>query len=269
MLSVTDILKKKYPDLNPAEKKVADYILLNTNKIALLSMKKLSEQCGVSDNSVLRLCRFCGFSGYKDFKTELVINLLSEGESIYQTIDYKVDNFHAQKEKISLTLHESIKQTFQLVQENDIQEIAEKIMTSWRTIIIGLAGSAGVGYIFSDALFLLRVHSQALYDRIQIERNCISLSKHDVCFGISNTGETAEVLENLQKAQQNGAYTVLLSNNSDIKHLPYINKFLLTKISFKNIAGQYFGISRSVQLAIIELILKEINNLRQNERKDQ
>ena len=49
-----------YISLTKAEKKVADYIQKNPDKIILMSLQKLARECGTSDATVLRLCRTLG-----------------------------------------------------------------------------------------------------------------------------------------------------------------------------------------------------------------
>ena len=86
--------------MSPSEKAVAAYILKNPEEIVLLSMRGLAEKTKVSNNTVFRFCRTCGFSGYLDFKTALVPQIVSKKGSIYQQVDTK-DQFSIQKDKIS------------------------------------------------------------------------------------------------------------------------------------------------------------------------
>ena len=70
-----------YGDLRKSEKKAADYILKNMEQAAELSIDRLAEAAGVSQPTVLRMLRAFGFSGYKDFKYQLVSELAqSEAE---------------------------------------------------------------------------------------------------------------------------------------------------------------------------------------------
>ena len=70
-----------YGDLRKSEKKAADYILKNMERAAELSIDRLAEAAGVSQPTVLRMLRAFGFSGYKDFKYQLVSELAqSEAE---------------------------------------------------------------------------------------------------------------------------------------------------------------------------------------------
>ena len=64
-----------YGDLRKSEKKAADYILKNMEQAAELSIDRLAEAAKVSQPTVLRMLRAFGFSGYKDFKYQLVSEL--------------------------------------------------------------------------------------------------------------------------------------------------------------------------------------------------
>ena len=64
-----------YGDLRKSEKRAADYILRHMEQAAELSIDRLAEAAEVSQPTVLRMLRSLGFSGYKDFKYQLVSEL--------------------------------------------------------------------------------------------------------------------------------------------------------------------------------------------------
>ena len=51
--------------MGPAEKKIADYILQNSNDIISTSISEFAEKCGCGDATVVRFARRLGFDGYQ------------------------------------------------------------------------------------------------------------------------------------------------------------------------------------------------------------
>lgn len=68
-------IQSTYNQLTRTEKKVADYVLQNKNKVLYMSITDLADACKVGDTSVYRFCRTLGLDGYQQFKMKLSISL--------------------------------------------------------------------------------------------------------------------------------------------------------------------------------------------------
>ena len=60
-------IETRYGDMRVSEQKAANYVLDHFEKIPDMSLKELSDQCGVSQPTVLRMVRAIGFLGLKIF----------------------------------------------------------------------------------------------------------------------------------------------------------------------------------------------------------
>ncbi len=63
-VSVLENIKESYDMLFVAEKKVADYIVENANKVIMMNVSQLATESGVSDATVVRMCKHLGYKGY-------------------------------------------------------------------------------------------------------------------------------------------------------------------------------------------------------------
>ena len=79
-----------------------------------------------------------------------------------------------------------------------------------------------------------------------------------VLIGFTTSGETDEVLMAVNRAGENHAFTVLITNNIVVKQKVDADVFLLTQVPTVNIAGTYFALPRITQLALVELILSNV-----------
>ena len=186
MTSVFHLINNKYSSLSRSERTVAEYILQNPAAVMLLSMRGLAEKINLSDNTVLRFCRTCGFSGYLDFKTALLPQVVTENGSIYKQVDTR-DRFTLQREKISKNLSTTIGETYGNTREEEITLVARRIAASQHTYLVGLAPSVGVARIFADSLRVIGVPSSPLADRIEIERTCLGMRSGSVLIGLTHS----------------------------------------------------------------------------------
>lgn len=72
---VLEIVKERYGDIFSAEKKVADFVLSNPQKVVDSNVSELAKQSGVSDATVVRMCHHIGYSGYYQFRITLARDL--------------------------------------------------------------------------------------------------------------------------------------------------------------------------------------------------
>ena len=68
MESTVHKIRKLYPEMGRAEKKIADYILENSRNITDCSVTELAKICGCGDATVVRFSRRLGFYGFQALK---------------------------------------------------------------------------------------------------------------------------------------------------------------------------------------------------------
>ena len=73
-------------EMGAAELRVARFVSANPGEVIHMSMARLSEQCDVSDPTIMRFCRRFGFQGYQDFKLNLAQSLVPSAPFAYEQI---------------------------------------------------------------------------------------------------------------------------------------------------------------------------------------
>ena len=56
-------IREALNDMKPSEKKIADFVLNNTDEAVGLYIGDLAERCGTSKASVIRMCRALNYEG--------------------------------------------------------------------------------------------------------------------------------------------------------------------------------------------------------------
>ena len=65
-------IERQIPRMRPAEQLVGRYVLNNIEAVIQGTLASIAGASGVSEPTVLRFCRTCGFRSFSDFKIQLV-----------------------------------------------------------------------------------------------------------------------------------------------------------------------------------------------------
>ncbi len=84
--SLLQRILQESPDMASAEARVARFVSAHPSQVIHMSMARLSEECGVSDPTIMRFCRRFGFQGYQDFKLYLAQSLVPSAPFAYEQI---------------------------------------------------------------------------------------------------------------------------------------------------------------------------------------
>src|SRR4030067_2291588 len=67
-----DRIKLHYEKIFPAGKRIADYILDNSEEIFNISIKELAEKLKLNEATIVKFCKYLGYKGYKEFRVEFI-----------------------------------------------------------------------------------------------------------------------------------------------------------------------------------------------------
>lgn len=251
-MEVLGRINNRFASLSKSERLVAEFVQAYPDEIVSLSLQALAERCEVSDATVLRFCRSLGYSGFQDLKSTFIPELLKRGVSPHPEMrgDDSAGSYLS-------VLWEDANRTVRQISSQSLNTIAASLVSSRRTILIGLAGSAGVARIFGDSLSSTGLISIHLSDRVEIERMCESVGSKDVVFGISHSGETPEVCMGLERSRARGAVTVGMTNNAPSSLERTAEHVLLTSVA-ESLLGSYSCHPRVIELVILEMLVTRV-----------
>lgn len=90
-MNIMDKIKNKYDDLSRTQKKIADYILDNQEEACFRPLKKLSDEIGVSEATIIKFSKIVGCDSYFKLKVMLqenLKNIVNKSEKINQCRDH-------------------------------------------------------------------------------------------------------------------------------------------------------------------------------------
>ena len=184
-------IRSSYNQFTKAERRVADFILQNPNKVLFMSISDLAETCDVGDTSVFRFCKTMNVKGYQEFKMTLSLSDLAV-KVLQDTIS-------------------SIQESFSLLDFSKVS-LAMDAMSKGRRILF-----FGVG-----ASMLTAMKAMNKFHRIEPKVYCsemvsqqlmsaATMEKGDVAVIFSYSGATRDIVEIARLAKKSGATVIAIT----------------------------------------------------------
>lgn len=248
-------IKKLYYDMGPAEKRIADYILENTQFLTECTINELAEKCRCGSATVVRFSRRLGFDGYQGLKFGIIREMQSVSKLDRQILksDSCFEIFRKQTADVSFALQS----TSAVLDEESLNSAAEKIMHAERIAVFGLGNSASIALDAAHKFMRLGLDAQACSDNhIQaivashLNRNCVAV-------GISHSGASRDIVEALELSKIGSATTICITNHADspivkVSDIPLFTSADETEHSILALSSRY------AQLAVIDAIYSYI-----------
>ena len=199
--SVIPVIEAKYDSFTNVEKNIANYFL-NTKKKADFSAKAVAQEIFVSEASLSRFAKKCGFHGYREFVYQFQENFVEKSEAV------------ANGTRLVLkTYQELLNKTYNLMDEAKLARVVDYIYDAERVVACG-KGSSGLAATEMENRFArIGVDIDSLTDNHRMRMQAVFQNERNLVCGISISGETEEVLYLLGEAHKRGARTILFTAN--------------------------------------------------------
>lgn len=247
-----------YDDLNETEQRIADYICQNESSIVHDSIQKISKKTHTSQAGIVRFCKKVGFSGLKDVKRHMIIEMtqkedrLDDFEEDYSDIKTG-DSVESVVDKVMVNHLRTLEDTKKIL---DCAVLDQAINAIQNTDRICFYGTGASGLVASDAhhKFMRAGMMAASYteDHLMVS-SAAALRPGDVAVFISNSGKTDDVIRALKAAKAANATTISITKFgsnpvSDLVDYPlYIAS---TEIKMRSGATS----SRIAQLSVVDML---------------
>ena len=119
--SVLDKILCVYKSLYEAEKKIADYVINNKEKVIEMTVSELAIESNVSEATIVRFCKKCGLKGFYDLKINIAKEMVNSKE---QSVSNKLDsnNIEQSLQNILANKIEELKHTISMMREDTIKK---------------------------------------------------------------------------------------------------------------------------------------------------
>ncbi|MHC1684388.1 MAG: MurR/RpiR family transcriptional regulator [Clostridiaceae bacterium] len=250
--SVLDKIFATYENLHEAEKKIADYVINNKEKVIEMTVSELASQSSVSEATIIRFCKKCDLKGFHDLKINIAKEMVNSEENTTSN-DLDPNNIGQSLKNILANKIEELKQTISMMDEAVIREILNAIKNSRLVQLVAVGNTIPVA--LDGAYKLNQIGIASVANTIWETQLAFSytLTEKDVVIAISNSGSSKKLLTLLDIAKQRGATTISITNH---ENSPVANKskYHINTATREKLFLDEFSFSRVSAMTVIEVL---------------
>lgn len=251
------LIKQKYSSLSQSEKKVATYILNNSQEILKLKISDLAQKSNSSCSTVTRLCKKIGATSFRELKIDLTRDIYSDNKN--KALEPNTFDFSKLKntDEIIKSMTDQICQNISFIPDvlnpNEINKAIDSIQNCNNLLLVGIGASGLVAQDFTQKLLRLGITSHFYYDTDLSLVHATNLKKGDICFTISYSGETKAVKKITEVAKHNNA-TIISLTKIGINSISRLSEISLTIPDVEPVYREGAFISRLNQFTVIDIL---------------
>jgi len=254
--NILDTIGSLYNSLTPSSKRIADYVMANTEQISNLSIADLSQEVSAGDATIIRFCRTLGFRGYQDFKLMLAVEVSNNKAVEPSILDTDVtddDNAEMIGKKLQSSIDHALSETLNLLNFAELEAATELVKNSNAVYFFGI-GSSGITAESAKYKFMrIGLNVDAYTNNHFMYIKASLLKPGDIAIGISHSGSSVETTKALKLAKENGATTIALTHNPRSAIAKAADKVLVNGNRQGQLQGDSIGTKIS-QLFVLDLM---------------
>ena len=188
--SVIPVIESNYENFTALEKNIADFFMKNEEKMDF-SAKEIAKHLFVSEASLSRFAKKCGFRGYREF--------------IYQyeeSFEEKNKELTGHTRTVLNMYQELLNKTYSLMDEAQIVRICEKLGQAKRVFVCG-KGSSGLAAREMRLRFMrIGVDINSIQDPDLMRMQAVFQKEGCLVIGISISGESEDCLLSVRRIKK-------------------------------------------------------------------
>lgn len=211
-------IKSCYEELTQVEHGIADFFLNNTEKMDF-SSKNIAKLLFVSEATLSRFAKKCGYKGYRELTYSYEQDL--EQEKIDVTNQKDISFF---SRKVYGYYQNILRDTYESMNEMQIQKIADMLDRCSKVFVYGVGSSGLAAREFQLRFMRVGLDVDVITDSHMMKMSAALVDEACLVIAISLSGKTKEVLDSARKAKKNGATVVFFTANPETETAEYCDE---------------------------------------------
>ncbi|MDN6161901.1 MAG: MurR/RpiR family transcriptional regulator [Atopostipes sp.] len=221
--SVIPIIESVYDTLTDLEKVAADFFI-KSPKEEDLSAKNVSKQLHISEASLTRFAKKCGYAGYRQFRYEYLTNVKPQ-ENIQRELTKRVLSDY----------EEILNKTYSLIDEEQIETIIDLLIKAKKVFFYGIGSSGLVAEEMKSRFMRIGLFCDAFTDPDLMKMNSALVDENCLIIALSISSNSSKLNASLKQAYDNKAKTILFTANNREEVQKYSDQVILVATS-KNLS---------------------------------
>ena len=210
------MIESNMSTFSKGQKRIANYILQNSDKAAFMTASKLGKRSGVSESTVVRFASELGYDGYPSMQRalqEMIRSRLTSTQRIQAA-----GNIFSGQDVLSAVIHSDMDKLRMMMDEADRGEfdrVVDKIMGARHIYILGVRSSSFLaGYLhFYLHLIFENVTLVTTNSAGDILESILRIGPGDVLVGISFPRYSQSTVKGVRYAHDRGADVVSITDS--------------------------------------------------------
>lgn len=243
--------------LTSIEKKIAEYILEDPERIKNLNTYEIAKNCDTSQASIVRFSKKLGFSGFPDFKLSLSQDIGNRKAESHVNIMHEelksTDSFEIIGKKVATENIRAVNNTYEITDFNELEKAVQAINNARKIMLVG-AGFSGI--VARDFYFkLMELGKVASFENdSHMQLSYLStMNENDILFVISHSGKTLELF-NLAKVAKNKGIKIITLTSVASNPIRELGDIKLSTVEMKSDFRATALSPRISQLTVIDMI---------------
>ncbi len=220
-------IQEKFPEMSPKNKKLAEYLSNNYDKVVFQTAKTLAEDVGVSEATVTRFATTLGYKGYPDMinaMSEMVKNRITTVDRLQLSLQSPQGD--PTKDVMNRDMV-NIRRTLEELDMAGFREAVTSITGARKIYIVSFRSAASLGSFLQYYLQILLQNCTLISNPIRLVDELVDVGPEDLVIGISFARYTKLTVEGLQFAKERGARTLVITDTSTSPLVRYGDTVLL------------------------------------------
>lgn len=252
--TVKEVISENYGCIFSAEKKVADYIINNTEKVVNMNVSELAKSSGVSDATVVRMCHHIGYKGYYQFRIMLARDVGRKQKSsakVQEETDDVGGIFRNYADKM-MAIGRNISQ-------EDILSCVDMIKKCNQVHIIAAGNTSPLAQYMGFRLGRLGVKCTYNIGPEYFMNHVNLADEGDIIIAISQSGTSKAVVQGMELAEEKGLKIIAITGYSQSPVAKKANYSLISNGS-EEIFNCYKNYAHLNETAVIDALLELVTN---------
>ncbi len=255
---IMQFIRDEYDSLSKGHKKIASFILEQSEEAVFMTALEIGERLGVSESTVVRFASKLGLQGYPDLQAKLQMWMK---EVIKQSNQFTLSK-EVNKQTIMQLLQadiDSISATLSEVSEQSFETAIQTILNAKHVYILGVRNSYPLASFLCFHLSLLR-REVVLIDKsssTEILEQLIHIDEEDVVIGISFPRYSLRTVKAMEFANDRGAKLISVTDDVFSPLNLYASIKLIAKSHFNGVTDSLVAAFSLLNVLVVSLYAKQ------------
>ncbi|WNC16018.1 MurR/RpiR family transcriptional regulator [Brevibacillus brevis] len=240
-MSFEQLVKDSFAQLSSGQKKVAEYLLTNIEKVAFYTAVQIGREAEVSETTVIRFAYALGFRGFSEMQAAIQQHVLENSSSRFAGPSQPMGedaNIFARVIERDIAI---LRQTLHQLNQQDVWRAVDWLMEADQVLIVGYRASYAAAHWFSFMMSVIRKNVLLIPFTGEVEERMISLTEKSVVVIISFPRYTKETIRVAETSKRMGAKIIaatdrLLSPVSRISDITFTTDINIESGHYSNAA---------------------------------